>query len=86
MHVGGGPMLGFGSTWRIHQWLNLSELNLIVLNFGFKTYLAFLSLRVCLKVEGFRDCWDLQTRIMKLFISFLVLKFVITLESHISLD
>ena len=49
MHVGGGgtytkECLGIGSTWRIHQWLDLSQLKHIVLSLGFKTYLALLNL------------------------------------------
>ena len=36
--------LGSRSTCRIHQWVNLTSLKLIVLNLGFKTNIALLSL------------------------------------------
>jgi hypothetical protein len=42
--------------WRIHEWLNLSQLKLIDLNIGYKTNFALLSLWVWVEVEGFRDC------------------------------
>ena len=75
-----------GSTWWIHQWITFSWLKLNVLNLHCKRDIALMSLWVWVGVEGSRDCVGLHTRIVKLLISFLDSKFVLTLESHISLD
>ena len=72
--------LGSGSTWWIHQWANLSCLELIVLNFGFKTYITLFSLWGLDGDWGLRDCVDLQTIIIKLLISLLDSKCVLTLD------
>ena len=85
-----GPMIWFalksGSTWRIHQWLNVIQLNVIVLNIGFKTNFALSSLWIRVEVEGFRYCHIYKLELWSCWFLFSVLKLSLTPKSHIYLD
>jgi hypothetical protein len=70
----------------MHQWVKFTQLELTIINLGFKTNVALLSLWVWVKVEKGLGVAELQSIIMTLLISLLDAKLVLTHDSHISLD